>query len=81
MNVFPGLRIISLNTNTCNTQNWWMLVNMTDPDNELQWLISELQDAEDSGDKVHLIGHIAPGRYSSYRAACMYSYNQFLLNV
>ncbi|GAV05396.1 hypothetical protein RvY_15537 [Ramazzottius varieornatus] len=61
VDVFPGLRIISLNTNYCNNMNWWLLVNMTDPDNELQWLISELQDAENRGIKVHLIGHIPPG--------------------
>lgn len=29
-----------------------MMINMTDPNGELAWLINELQDAEDKGDKV-----------------------------
>lgn len=74
MKPFKGLRIISLNTNNCNTMNWWLLVNMTDPDNELRWLIDELQDAENNGDKVHLIGHIPPGSGDCMK---MWSYNYF----
>lgn len=36
-------------------------MNSTDPATELQWLIYELQSAEFSGEKVHIIGHIPPG--------------------
>ncbi|KAG5893193.1 hypothetical protein JTB14_016469 [Gonioctena quinquepunctata] len=57
----PGFRLISLNTNYCHTMSWWLLVNNTDPANELKWLVHELQNAEDNGEKVHLIGHIPPG--------------------
>lgn len=39
----------------------WLLMNSTDPATELQWLIYELQSAELSGEKVHIIGHIPPG--------------------
>lgn len=39
----------------------WLLVNSTDPAQELQWLIYELQGAELKGEKVHIIGHIPPG--------------------
>ncbi|KAF9816216.1 hypothetical protein SFRURICE_003767 [Spodoptera frugiperda] len=59
--VRPGFRIISLNMNYCNNKNWWLLMNSTDPATELQWLIYELQSAEFSGEKVHIIGHIPPG--------------------
>ncbi|XP_026320284.1 sphingomyelin phosphodiesterase isoform X1 [Hyposmocoma kahamanoa] len=59
--VRPGFRIISLNMNYCNNKNWWLLLNSTDPATELQWLIYELQSAEFSGEKVHIIGHIPPG--------------------
>lgn len=59
--VHPGLRVISLNMNYCNSQNWWMLLNTTDPTGELQWLIAELQKSEDAGEKVHILGHIPPG--------------------
>ncbi|KAK8388912.1 hypothetical protein O3P69_020698 [Scylla paramamosain] len=59
--VRPGFRIISLNMNYCNNKNWWLLLNSTDPAQELQWLIYELQNAEDKGEKVHILGHIPPG--------------------
>lgn len=55
------LRIVSLNTNFCYTYNWWLLYNSTDPEGQLQWLVNELQAAEDAGDKIILIGHIPPG--------------------
>ena len=54
--VRPGFRIISLNMNYCNNKNWWLLLNSTDPATELQWFIYELQSAEFSNEKVHVIG-------------------------
>lgn len=36
----------------------WLVVNSTDPAKQLQWLIHELQEAEDKGEKVHIIGEI-----------------------
>ncbi|XP_015127515.1 sphingomyelin phosphodiesterase [Diachasma alloeum] len=59
--VRPGFRIISVNTNYCNNLNFWLLINSKDPVNELQWLIDELQGAENRSEKVHIIGHIPPG--------------------
>ena len=44
--------------------NRWLLINNTDPAGELQWMIGELQESEDTGEKVHIndiIGHIPPG--------------------
>ncbi|XP_030684561.1 sphingomyelin phosphodiesterase isoform X2 [Nomascus leucogenys] len=58
---YPGLRLISLNMNFCSRENFWLLINSTDPAGQLQWLVGELQAAEDRGDKVHIIGHIPPG--------------------
>jgi len=66
--VEPGLRLISLNMNYCNNLNWWLMLNETDPANELQWLISVLQDAENKNDKVHIIGHINPGNDDCLKA-------------
>lgn len=48
----PGLRLISLNMNFCSRENFWLLINSTDPAGQLQWLVGELQAAEDRGDKV-----------------------------
>ncbi|KAF7654514.1 hypothetical protein LDENG_00068850 [Lucifuga dentata] len=57
----PGLRVISLNMNFCALENFWLMVNSTDPANQLQWLVHILQASEDKGEKVHIIGHIPPG--------------------
>lgn len=59
--VRPGFRVISLNMNYCNNKNWWLLLNSTDPATELQWFIYELQSAEFSNEKVHVVGHVPPG--------------------
>jgi len=53
--------MLSLNMNYCNNKNWWLLLNSTDPAQELQWLVYELQSAELKGEKVHILGHIPPG--------------------
>ncbi|XP_021346360.1 sphingomyelin phosphodiesterase-like [Mizuhopecten yessoensis] len=70
----PGFRIISLNMNFCNNGNWWLLINTTDPNGQLQWLITELQKAETSSEKVHIIGHIFPGSSDCLKA---WSWNYF----
>ncbi|CAH1256030.1 unnamed protein product [Diabrotica balteata] len=64
----PGFRLISLNTNYCHSLNWWLVVNSTDPAQELQWLIYELQNAEANNEKVHIIGHIPPGSSDCLKA-------------
>ena len=46
---------------TLVTHYRWLLINSTDPAGQLQWMIGELQASEDIGEKVHIIGHIAPG--------------------
>ncbi|PAA83996.1 hypothetical protein BOX15_Mlig006336g2 [Macrostomum lignano] len=56
--LYPGFRVVSLNLNYGNNLNWWILQNITDPDDQLQWLISVLQRAESNGEKVHILGHI-----------------------
>ncbi|KAI1321164.1 hypothetical protein EDD11_007730 [Mortierella claussenii] len=60
----PGFRIISLNTNFCYTLNFYLYVktNDYDPNGELKWLITQLQAAEDAGERVWIIGHVAPSQ-------------------
>jgi hypothetical protein len=36
--VCPGLRVISLNMNYCTSDNYWLLINATDPLGQLQWV-------------------------------------------
>ncbi|XP_056141127.1 sphingomyelin phosphodiesterase [Lampris incognitus] len=57
----PGLRVVSLNMNFCARENFWLMVNSTDPASQLQWLVQILQTSEEKGEKVHIIGHIPPG--------------------
>ncbi|KAJ6645977.1 Sphingomyelin phosphodiesterase, partial [Pseudolycoriella hygida] len=65
--VRPAFRIISINTNYCYFLNLWLLINATDPISHLQWLAYELQAAELSNEKVHIIGHIPPGNVDCMR--------------
>ncbi|XP_042207356.1 sphingomyelin phosphodiesterase-like isoform X3 [Homarus americanus] len=74
--VRPGFRIISLNMNYCNNKNWWLLLNSTDPAQELQWFIYELQGAEDRGEKVHILGHIPPGHHDCLK---VWSHNYYTI--
>ncbi|CAD6185198.1 unnamed protein product [Caenorhabditis auriculariae] len=57
----PGLKLISINTVYCSEFNFYLYVNEIDPDATLQWLIEELLDSEQKGDRVHIISHIPPG--------------------
>ncbi|XP_022913387.1 sphingomyelin phosphodiesterase-like [Onthophagus taurus] len=57
----PGFRLISVNSNYCISLSWFLVVNSTDPAQELKWLVYELEQAENAGEKVHIIGHIPPG--------------------
>ncbi|XP_077990260.1 sphingomyelin phosphodiesterase-like [Glandiceps talaboti] len=56
----PHFRLVSLNMQMCNDQNYWLLLNATDPTGELKWLIDVLQAAEINEEKVHIIGHNHP---------------------
>ena len=52
MKLFGNLRLISLNTNYCPRENFWLLLNSTDPLNQLDWLAKTLQNSEDNKEKV-----------------------------
>lgn len=52
MEIQPGLRVVSLNMNFCARENFWLMVNSTDPANQLQWLVHILQASEDKGEKA-----------------------------
>ncbi|KAK0246153.1 sphingomyelin phosphodiesterase [Armillaria nabsnona] len=63
VNRHDGLRIISLNTDLWYKANYFNYINLTDPDvsGMLRFLTDELQDAEDAGDRVWIIGHVLSG--------------------
>uniref|UniRef100_A0A1L8DPU1 Sphingomyelin phosphodiesterase n=1 Tax=Nyssomyia neivai TaxID=330878 RepID=A0A1L8DPU1_9DIPT len=59
--VRPNFRIITLNNNECYTYNFWVLYDPQYGRTQLQWLHDTLLEAEASGQKVHIIGHIPSG--------------------
>ncbi|KAK7058586.1 hypothetical protein VNI00_002222 [Paramarasmius palmivorus] len=60
---FDGFRVLSLNTDLWYRANYFNYINMTDPDvsGMLRFLTDELQEAEDEGDRVWIIGHVLTG--------------------
>lgn len=58
-----GLRIITLNTDMWFTQNFYNYINLVSSDNSgmLRFLTDELQEAEDAGDRVWILGHVPSG--------------------
>ncbi|KAG1858059.1 Metallo-dependent phosphatase-like protein [Suillus subalutaceus] len=58
-----GLRVISLDTNLWYRSNYFNYINSSEPDVSgiLRFLTDELQDAEDAGDRVWIIGHVISG--------------------
>ncbi|EMD32798.1 hypothetical protein CERSUDRAFT_161311 [Gelatoporia subvermispora B] len=58
-----GLRIITLNTDFWYTANLFNYINLTTSDTSgmLRFLTDELQDAEDEGDRVWILGHVLSG--------------------
>ena len=53
-------RLISLNTNYCPKENFWLIINSTDPLGQLEWLSKTLQDSEDNNEKVISLFEIDP---------------------
>ncbi|CAJ0607377.1 unnamed protein product, partial [Cylicocyclus nassatus] len=59
--VTEGLRLISLNSGFCETTNFFLYLNQSDPDGTMTWFVAELFKAEIAGDSVHVLSHIPPG--------------------
>ena len=62
-----NIRVIAIDTNTCNNLNFYLIENPTDPGNMLSWLKLQLLDAESKNQFVYIIGHIPTGQ-------CMYQW-------
>ncbi|KAH3667526.1 hypothetical protein OGAPHI_003175 [Ogataea philodendri] len=60
----PGLKLINLNTVDCYYYNFYVLYNGgsdVDPNDQLQWLVNELEDSKSRNESVWIQAHIAPG--------------------
>ncbi|KAI8329539.1 Metallo-dependent phosphatase-like protein [Chlamydoabsidia padenii] len=73
-----GLKLISLNTNFCYTLNWWLYQrpSQPDPNGVLTWLVEQLQESEDLGERAWIIGHIAPGD-----STCFHDYSNYYYQI
>lgn len=61
-----GFRVIVLNNNVCNGNNWWLLHHPVDPYDQLKWLIGVLTKSEQNNERVHILYHMPPGRDECY---------------
>jgi len=61
MQLYPGLRMISLNNGLGDSNNFWLYLNQTDPDQTMSWFLDQMIQAERAGDKVHIVAHIPGG--------------------
>jgi len=62
VNTERNLKVISLDTQTCDTLNFYLIrESSVDPLNQLEWLRQELLDAESNNQTVFIMGHIPPG--------------------
>ena len=57
----PGFRIVSINSPMCLTYNFFIWMDWSDPGGMLKWLSEQLLEAEQAGDKVHILSHAPPG--------------------
>ncbi|KAI0470870.1 sphingomyelin phosphodiesterase [Xylariaceae sp. FL0804] len=69
-----NLRIISLNTNLYYAHNYWLYEEpmRTDPDGQLAWLVDELDRAEQSDERVYIIGHMPMGSGDAFHDSSNY---------
>ena len=58
---WTGFRVIGLNTEACNDQNWYLFSQNNDPGNHLQWLEEQLKQIEKNNERTFIIGHVIPG--------------------
>ncbi|KAI1113687.1 Metallo-dependent phosphatase-like protein [Nemania sp. NC0429] len=69
-----NLRVISLSTNLYYIHNYWLYEEPMerDPSGQLGWLVGELDAAEKAGERVYIIGHMAPGARDAFHDASNY---------
>lgn len=55
-----NFRVIGVNTQACNNENWFLIENRYDPGDQLKFIVSELDKLEQSGGSAIFISHIPP---------------------
>lgn len=54
----PKGRVLSLNLQACNDQNWWMFKQRTDPGDQIAWLEQQLSQIEAEDGFAYILSHI-----------------------
>ena len=69
-----NLRVISLNMNVYYRDNYWLYQRtmMQDPNNQLWWLVQQLDAAEKAGENVYVVGHMPPGPSDAFHDSSNY---------
>lgn len=67
LKIADHLRVIALNNNEANVNNFWLINDATYLKEQLQWLHDTLLTAEQNHEKVHILRHIPLGRNKAYR--------------
>ncbi|KAF9213331.1 hypothetical protein BGZ59_005522 [Podila verticillata] len=70
----PGLKLITLNTDLYYVRNYFTMLDteQDDPSGLFHDLILELQDSEDRGERVWIMGHMAPVARSLPRSSILF---------
>jgi len=61
-----NVKFIALNTQACDTSDFFLLRDPSDPMHQLEWLRNELYESEAKNQKVFILGHIPPGDGGCY---------------
>jgi sphingomyelin phosphodiesterase len=56
-----GFRVIALNTEVCNGQNWYLMSQDNDPIHMLEWVEGVFKETELNNEKAYVIGHVQTG--------------------
>lgn len=77
LKIRPGLRLIALNNNPCFVFNWWIFYGVEPIREQFQWLHDTLLEAEQAGDKVHILAHI-PSNIDEFHGTCSREYRRII---
>lgn len=66
--VHDKVRVIAINTEACYYYNLYLLAEMSDPGDQLQWLEYTLNEMQQNGEIAILIGHHPPGAFDCLSA-------------
>jgi sphingomyelin phosphodiesterase len=61
-----NVKVIALDTQACDTTDFYLIRDPSDPMHQLEWLRNELYESEAKNQKVFLLGHIPPGDGGCY---------------